>query len=658
MIAAARVLCYDGAMKKFFALLAVWCCAVSAEAVSVLPAETTAETALSAESLPALALLPQNTDSFLACGNADTLPAGWGAAESEVESVAFGATAGCDAALRRLLPLLHLAEAEETDRALSLVWAACAHERSSAVIQRQEAQHRSEDIEQAIAALRDWHLPPLYGVVTLRREAAALAAEWQTALLAELKEDPTAEPLEVGEWKGVRLHAPQNWEEEGLSLLQQVRLRDALEHFSVCVLTAIRERALVVVVCSDPAEAQPAVSPVSSVLQSEKVQFAAEHARPLIMASLSPEMGAPARECLLQTWRSLGGLATGVFKTLAVQDAPAQQSYHAAVAAVATLQEQAERLCPAMTRTSTLLGWADENVHFEWTGSAAGGRFAAKESVTVPENEQTFFLLESDPMEGGTKLEAAAVLQACEQLLDGVAETLSNERRELLQNALMQYRLFGAEQQILGAAFAEWDKAYSGRVALVADACGEVPASLFGGSPVQVLPVPRVALCAGVRSRAEIESGRALLMQAAEQGMQKLGMENELADSLPMAQTQEGAAVLYSLALPMCCPGFSPSVAVADKTWVFGSSAALASQLANAPVAVPAGEGCARFFFRPQPLANLLQKLYADEPVESDEAQVARCMAAFATMVSEISARLTTSADDVMHLQLEIQPAR
>lgn len=644
-------------MKKFFALFAVWCLAMSAEALSVLASEATAEAPLSPDSLPALALLPQDTDSFLACGNADTLPACWGVAESEVESVAFGATAGCDAALRRLLPLMHLAEADETDRALSMLWAACAHERSSAVIQRQEAQHRSEDIEQAIAALRDWHLPPLYAVVTLRREAAGLAAEWQAALLSELREDASAEALETGEWKGVRLRAPQHWEEEGLTLLQQVRLRDALEHVSVCVLTTIRDRSLVVVVCSDPAEAQPAVSPVSSVLQTEKVQFAAAHDRPFIIASLSPELGAPARECLLQTWRSLGGLTMGVFKTLAVEDAPAQQSYNAAVAAVATLQEQAERLCPAMTRTSTLLGWADKGVRLEWTGSAAGGRFAAKESVTLPENEQTFFLLESDPMEGGTKWEPAAVLQACEQLLDGVAETLSNERRELLQNALMQYRLFGAEQKTIGAAFAEWDKAYSGRVALVADARGEVPASLFGGSPVQVLPVPRVALCAGVRSRAEIESGRALLMQAAEQGMQKLGMENELADSLPMAQTQEGAAALYSLALPMCCPGFSPSVAVADKTWVFGSSAALASQLANAPVAVPASEGCARFFFRPQPLANLLQKLYADEPAESDEAQAARSMAAFATMVSEISARLTTSADDTLRLHLEIQPA-
>lgn len=617
-----------------------------------------------AEQLPALGLLPQQTESFISIGRTSMLAERFGAtadvvqSSADVDGVALGFSTGCAEALRRALPVWQVLQAEETEDSPAILWAAAAHELPAAVIRKQYAQHTQENIDLALAALEQWHLPPVYVVVNVRPEAAAQLPVWQNRLVEELSADTHAEPFNEGEWKGVRLRpsAEQFGHADQFSLLQKVRLTEALKRFSLCVMCTVRDRSLVVAFCSVPEEAQPAVSSVSSVLSTEKASFLAAHPNLIAASYTSAGWQALSRELQLQTVRSLVGFGTGIFKTLSVEDAPAAEPYQGAVNALACLQEQAEHLFPEQSGDSTMLAWADgDYIRLESEGCAGGTRFLPAEGLVLSEDPSRFFSFVSGPIERRNRVQFSAVLQACVDLAEGVAETLSNENRETLQSALMQYRLFESEQAGFSAAFDAWNSGLSGNVAVVADGKGEVPASLIGGSPVHMVPIPRVAVWAGMRNRGQVSAAWDKLMAAAESSLRKMGADETVLRELPLSCSQEGSVTLHSLALPMCCPAFSPSVALGEHHWVLSSSAVLGTQLASAPVAAPASPGGAKFCFRPQPLAELLQKMAAEE---SELRESATSAARIAERISEVSGAITITPDDLLRVHVDMKLRR
>lgn len=637
-----------------------------AQEPAVLPLTTetvpvSAPSQIHAETFSALSLLPQDTEAFAAIGNLTAflhlagVPAEAAGEAAMIDSAAIGLGSGSAASLHAALPLLNLLLNDESDGEMAEQWAAHAHQLSAAHIARQWDQHRQEGIDQAIASLAQWRLAPVTMVLTLKEEAKDKLPELYAQLLEELRSEEGAEAVESGDWKGVRLNAPEDLAEAvELTALQKVQLREALNKTSVSVLCAVRERSLVLVVCSNPADAQTAVSPVSSVLAGEKVSFLQSAPKPLMAVYLPAELQNECREMQMQPLRRLGGFATSVFKTMAAEDAPAAKAYQGAVNAVATLQAQAEAFSPLADAPTTLLVWEDGTLHIDCCTDANGQRFAPAEGVTLPQGGAPIFCYESDPVQGRPVFRAADVLKACEALAEGTAETLNNEEREMTQAGLMQYRLFSAEQETLGQAFTAWDNAFSGKVVLWADGQGSVPASLIGGSPAQMTAFPRVSLAAGLRNRAELENGRTLFMQAVQQGMQKMNMDPAVTENLPVLTSQDGAVSVHSLALPFCCPGFSPSVALTEKTWVLSSSAEQGVQFAKAAPTAPAAEGKASFRFHTRPLADLLQKMYADAPADSPEAETVRQATMFADTVQDISGIMTTTPDDILHLRVDV----
>lgn len=629
--------------------------------LTVETAPVIAQPQVQAETLSALGLLPQDTEAFAAIGNLPGflhlagVPAEVAGEAAMIDSAAIGLGAGSAASLHAALPLLNLLLNEESDVEMAKQWAAHAHQLSAAHIARQWEQHRQEGIDQAIASLAQWRLAPVTMVLTLKAEAKDKLPELYAQLLEELRSEKGAETVECGDWKGVRLNAPENIAEAvELTALQKVQLREALNKTSVSVLCAVRERSLVLSVCSNPADAQSAVSPVSSVLAGEKVSFLQAAPKPLMALYLPAELQNECREMQMLPLRRLGGFATSVFKTMAAEDAPAAKAYQGAVNAVAMLQAQAEMCSPSVDAPTTMLVWEDGNLHIDCCTDANGQRFAPAEGLTLPQGTAPIFCYESDPVQGRPVFCAADVLKACEALAEGTAETLNNEEREMTQAALMQYRLFSAEQETLGKAFAAWNNAFSGKVVLWADGQGSVPASLLGGSPAQMTAFPRVAVAAGLRNRAELENGRMLFLQALHQGMQKMDMDPAATENLPVLTSQDGDVSLHTLLLPFCCPGFSPSVAVTEKTWVLSSSAEQGGQFAKAAPTPPAAEGKASFRFYFRPLADLLQKMYADAPADSPKAETVRQAAMFADAVQDISGIMTTTPDDILHLRVDV----
>lgn len=642
-------------------------CGAQNPEVVPMPAEMAAAVGLAqqeADIHSSLALLPQDTEAYLALGNLPGaakvagMPAEALGEASVVESAAVAFGSGSAQMLRQALPLCRVLAEADTLSDLANGWADIAAEHAASVIKNQEHQQSQEAVDRMIEAVASWHTAPAYAVVTVREEGREMLHAIRQELLGTLAEEEGAEVVEHGAWKGVRFRLPEEEiqamaEEESLTALQKAKLEAALRKLQLQIVVTERDRSLVVALCSDPAELNLPESAASSAAVGEKAAFLKARSNPLAAAYTSAELSNACRELHMESMQGLAAFATGVFKTLGAENA--SPVYQQAAAAVAALVEQTQKHNPASDAPTTLLLWEDGDLHLDMVGDANGARFAAAESVALPMNDKTFFTFTCDPVVGTPACDGAALLSACEALANGVTATLNPDAQMQAQMAMEQYHLFASERATLGAAFLTWKNAFTGRVSLVADAAGSVPASLFGGSPAQMVAVPRVAIAAGVADRAAIGKGRELFMQAVEQGMGKMGMDKAQLDALPMAESTSGSATLYSLSLPMCCPGFSPSVAVSEKTWSLSSAAELAAALADGAVTPAAAEGQATFCFIPQPVAALLTEAAAHDPQNEDLAEAAGAAQMFSSFVSQISGTITLSADDLMHLHVDVK---
>lgn len=658
-------------MKKSFLILTALCaaplCGAQNLEVVPMPAATAAAVGIpsqNADIRSALALLPQNTEAYLAVGNLPGMlklvgMSGEDAGEAAVvESAAVGFGAGTADMLSRFAPLYRGLTTSDTVSELAEAWADVAHERAAAVIAAQQQEQSKEENDKAIEALASWHTAPLYAVLTVREEGREMIAGLQQMILDELSEDESLEAVESGEWKGVRVRIPAEdiedlLDSEDLTALQKVKLEGALAKLSLQVMVTVRDRALVLAVCADASELSLADTPASSVLASGDAAFMAAQSNPLVAAFMPASVSNACRTLNLQPMQSIAGFATGVFKTLGADASAA--SYQNAVGAVAALCEQLEKQSPEVDAPSTLLVWEDGDLHLDCVVDANGARFTPAEGIALPTSDKTFFTFDSDPVQGKTPCDAAALLSACETLTEGLGATLNEDVSDMAQGAMAQYHLFDSEKSMMGSACMTWKNAFTGRVAVVADAAGSVPTSLLGGSPAEMVSVPRVAVAAGVAERADIDKGRAIFMEALGKGMEKMGMEASVLDELPVAESKSGEATLYSLALPVCCPGFSPSVAVTDKTWSLSSSAELGKAMVGAAPVPAAAEGKATFCFTPAPVAELLKAAAAQDAENEDLAEAAAAADMVSSVISSVSGTATTTADDLFRLHVDVK---
>lgn len=658
-------------MKKSLVILtalslAPLCGAQNPEVVPM-PAEMAAAVGLAqqeADIRSALALLPRDTESYLALGNLPGyvsvagMPQEMLGEASVVESAAVAFGGGSAQMLRQALPLCRVMAVSDSLSELASGWASAATEQAASVIKNQEQQQSQEAEDKMIESLAAWHTAPVYAVLTVREEGRAMLPALQQNVLAALTETEGAEAVEQGAWKGARFRLPEEEiqavlaEEPQLTALRKAKLEDALRRLQLQVVVTVRDHALVVALCSDPAELHLPEAPDASVAAGEKAAFLKAQHNPLAAAYLSPELINACRELNMQTMLGLAGFVTGVFKTLGAENA--SPVYQQAAAAVGTIMEMTQKHNPAADAPSTLLLWEDGALHLDLTGDANGARFAAAESVALPTNDKTFFTFTCDPIQGTPACDAAALLNACETLANGVTATLNPDAQMQAQMVMAQYHLFDSEKEILASACEAWKSAFTGSFSFVADAAGSVPASLLGGSPAETVMVPRVAMNLGVAQRADIEKGRSLFMQAVKQGMAKVGADETALDTVPMAETKADSATLYSLALPMCCPGFSPTVAVTDKTWSLSSSVELATAVAKSSVIPAAAEGKASFSFSPAPMAALLKAAAALDAENKDLADAAAAADAVSSVISTVSGTATTTADDLMHLRVDL----
>lgn len=667
-------LCYSADMKKSLMILAALGVAplYAAPQVSApyLPATSAVSASLGVESSIAssLAVLPSDVEGFAALGHVPGFLGLSGMSLEEagpigqVESAAFGFGAGTSEIIQKAAPVYSAIALADTMGEMATAWADVAHGYATDVIGKQLKQHGQEEMDRVLAAVSSFRCAPIYCVVTVTEDGRPLVEQMYQEGLESIQEDPDFIKEEIGPWKGgsISLSADDIQEVLGdadeLTALQKVKLTEALRKFTLHLLCRVQGRSLVMCICSDPAELRLPDSPAASVLATSKCDFLKTAAEPMAAAYISPSLSNHYREMSYSPLHSLNGFATGVFKTLGsnpVNGSP--EPYQKAVEALATLATQLES--PDVTKPTTVLLWSDQDIHLDIVTDAQGMRFIPKEKALIPATDKNVFFLDCDASEGGKTYDVPAIVDACEKLAEGVAATLTPEDRQEAQMMMEQYHLFDSEKALLGSALTSWKNAFTGQVSVVVDTAGAVPASMFGGSPVQSVPVPRVAINAGVADRSQIGAGSASFLQAVKQGIEKMGEDASALDDVPVSVSQSGEATLHMLALPVCCPGFSPTVAISDKTWSLSSSAALAEAWAKCELTPAAAEGKAVFAFTPAPLAGLFSDLAASDIPEAgkqDFAEAAEVAEEISSVISSVTGSLTTPGDGCLHLHVDV----
>lgn len=611
----------------------------------------------------ALALMPQDAEAFVALGNLPGCLKLFGKTTEELgddgklQSAALVLGHGSSDALRQTLPIFSLLTSEEALENIAGSWATCAHHHAAEVIAKQLEQQDQEGTDQAIAAFSELRLAPIYGVVTTREGGCEMFEELQQELLESADSDPACETVEIGAWKGV--HATFSEQEiaemiedsETLTPLQKAKMAEALRKVSLYVLCTVQDNAAVFVVCTDPAQAQLAATPADSLLATPKVAFMGQQVNPIFASYLPAPLCNTLSAINKAPLHSLIGFASGVFKTLGAESS-APAAYQGAAEALATLNTFIE--VPEMDQPMTMMLWEDGDIHFSLDADARGCRFVPTPSVALPVTEQTIFTFECDPTVGGPQRDFSSLVTVCEKLAEGVAATLAEENQAQAQAMLTQYHVFDSEKALLGSSLTSWGEAFNGQSSVLIDASGAVPASLFGGSPVDTVPVPRLAVCAGLQDRSKLGVGSDAFMQALTQGMEKLNQDPAMLAQVPVSVTQSGAISMHMLALPVCCPGFSPTVAISDQTWSLSSSAELAKALAGGEVRPAAAEGKASFCFRTKPVADLLLSLASSDVSSPGMKNAAGVAQAVSSCVSSVCGTVTTTEDDVMHVRVDV----
>lgn len=603
-------------------------------------AESAAVVATRVAGVSALERIPSGADAFVAFGHGDTLSRLWPMLrekEPEVlESVALAFSRGSVEVLKRLLPLQGLPSDDLVAEGGEL-WAEMALDSARAVIEQQMVQPRNELRERLLSTLMELRVPPIYLVCRVKEEHAERLPQLQEELSRNLAENLQAfaegEAYEAGAWRGqrLRLRLP---EVEGLSPLQQMQLRAALRDLPLYALSRICGRDVVMVICSDPAQARVAERAEESLACSPETAFAEDVPSPLMLAAYRAELVELLTDQRMTPLCRLGGFVSAVFKTLAQGDAPESAVYAEAARAVEFLQGMLGRGSERpVQRDTRVWAWADERLHVGAECDAQGLSFEGRPQVQIPEGTGLF--VSCDRVVGAELPDVAAMVGACDALAEGVALTLRPEERaqSMLELAVLRSVAEGVLDE-LRAALQQAQAASDGSFTL-----------LVRREPSE--PEDAVALCCGVEQRAALETCWRHTEAALRRAAQNVGMELPEASAWPVVCMTAGDATIYAASI---APGFSPGVAVSDRRFVLSSSSKLCSLVAQLP-AQPASERPGiRFRLLPAAWGELVAVGSEDGALDEECAELLRS-------VHSLSGELTAGEGGALHLRVEVEPA-
>lgn len=549
-----------------------------------------------AELLPAAALLPADTDSFMVLGNVGRVLKRFGvdaspelAAVSGIESVAVGISDEAVTLLQTLVNQMGQGQMfGNSNMLLAGEWNARATEPVKAVIQelldgvQQATEQKIQNMAQQVT------VKPVYFAVTVKPDTIPAMQMMVGMLAGQLSQGDLRNMVECNGFKGVKL--------PGFS----ASLPDGTERkVDAYLMYRMQGGSLQVVLCGDPSQAKAPANAAESVLGRAELLNSRLSRKSVAVISTSaafnnicgstPEMD------------NAVDFAVSVFRKLAADSPAFGRSGVYAAEGLEFLKQQLNLLTPDSGSSSQLYVWLDKSLHLEMVQDAAGMKFAPATMKQPAQlvNPDVAFYLESAPVIGFPQPDLPGILGAAGAVANAVVQTFEEPYR--------------AKRQ------AELDKmlSYRSDVLALADAVTTLGSGLTGSSTV-VVTVPsatqtvEAAWYSPVSNRAALADAWQQMMAIGERMQARAGKSGKCEQPAPV---EIGDATAYTLSIPAECQcplaGMNLGVLVSKTDFVLGTTTAFNEAMLSTATGTMPLPGCV-MQLRVLPAATVFSRLAAD----------------------------------------------
>ena len=392
----------------------------------------------------ALGGLPASTDSFLAISRVGELLSMAQVSSgfmpglelaAELDSLAIGVTPQTVADLQRLQPLFQaLTSAEQ----LTGSWVEKANDEAARAIVGVQREQSAADAGQLVQATKNFHLAPIYVVLTAREGGQGLLQQMSMLpLMLPMTSDMPIGVTVHNSWRGFCIYGNRlDLSSAGLEPEQESAIRANLEKAELYVLASMVGKRLVFVICSNLDEVESPSRHADSLLAAPVMQaFDASLARkPWAIGYSSPAVVALREEENLLSCRKMAGLMERIFSRLGQQNSVCA----AAAQAIQSLQELSSRILPQQCSAERMVLWGEKDLYLQMTGTAGPLRFAPGQiryAHRATAADMAFYA-ESTPLQGLPEVPVSAVLDDVEAVQAGYLSTLkephASETKETL----------------------------------------------------------------------------------------------------------------------------------------------------------------------------------------------------------------------------------
>ena len=526
---------------------------------------------------PALAALPADTDSFFAVSKlgelvADSLSAVIPGADAvaELDGFALGMSEAAVRDLERLMPLFQVLSRSEAIAADQWREKATPEAARAIVAQQREASHRAG--EMLVQATRDFHLAPVYAVLTCKPGSEALLHQLSVLpLMVPVESEGPLVLMARGSSRGFYLRGDAiDLSQSDLAPEHETEIARNLQHARLYVMAEVIGNKLVLAVCSNLDEVKLPRRAAQSLLGTPQMAaFDALMARDAVAVGSCSQAVVNLREKMnLSAYRGAADFIAAVFKLLGEENA----AMASASTAVEKLLQQLEALVPPSQGVEQMMLWREADAVCMQLVTDSGELSFSPGVLSYgayQDAQDTLFYAETTPLRGLPAVNVPLLFQLVEEVQQAYINTLQPEHAEAESHSLCELQQSRPGLEKLAGGAQKIAAALGGSMAvLVQEGAAAAPAAF--------------SLCAEVADATALDEGIRLL--------------------------QEGAA---DLELPACIAG-AGALQVQQQ-----DNALLVSTGRGLPLALPQGgtavQGGAVFSLNIQALARELKRIRASE---------------------------------------------
>lgn len=580
--------------------------------------------------LPAAALLPADTDSFMVLSNVgrvlkrfDLDSSAELAAISGIESVAVGISDEAVALLQALVNQMGQGQMlGGTNVLMAEAWKERATEPVKAVIQELLDAGKNATLQKMQNLVQQVTVKPVYFAVTVKPDTLPSMQMMVGMLAGQLSQGDLRNMVECNGFKGVKL--PEF----------PISLPDGEERkLDSYLMYRLQGNTLLVVLCGDPTQAKAPANAEESVLGRAELLNSRLSKKSVAVISTSAAFN--------NIWGATPDMdnavsfVASVFRKLAVGNPAFGRSGVYAAEGIEFLKQQLNLLNPNSDSASQLYVWLDQSLHLEMVQDAAGLKYAPatmKQPAQLAHPDVAFYL-ESAPVIGFPQLDLPGILGSAGAVAGAVVQTFEEPYR--------------AKRQ------AELDKALSYRsdVLALADAVTTLGSGLTGSSTV-VVTVPaatqgvEAAWYSPVSNRAALADAWQQMMAIGERMQARAGKSGKCVQPAPV---ELGDATAYTVDIPSACScplaGMTPGVLVSNTDFVLGTSPAFNESLLSTATGTMPLPGCV-MQLRVLPAATVFSRLAADaeKAGKADDAAGLREVAQMFRSASSVIERMVSGS--------------